>query len=152
MKQQLKKGYIVTAVIILSLIFMTYIIRNRPFNEFGTYLESEYPDLNSDGAKRVCDDYQIAIAELFKVTIKDYDQMSLEDTRVMMSLNKKIRILTLARKEVYKDYNVTNLEDRRKIDFFIKKSMAYKVVLVNKYLGASNENRNFIESYFYFNI
>ena len=153
MKHRIKKRYIITLVIVLFLIFVIftcYKIRNRPFHELETYLENTYPELTSDEAKVACTDIKIGVKELFKFALNKTQSSSLDEDMTKINLNEKMQILSLLPGEIHRKYNVTNKADILKIDKYCSTSIFHEIDLVMKYKGDNAENRNFIESYFFF--
>jgi hypothetical protein len=147
MKFEVKKGYLITIIILVLMIILAYKIRHRPIDNLNSYLERTYPNINSNEAKRACDDFKIDVKKLLKFVLQKGPLADSSAVQFVKSNN--LQTLLLTSNEMYKKYHITDKNDQVKVTDYIGNSMQYEIDMALKYLG-KHEKRNFLEKYFYF--
>jgi hypothetical protein len=158
MKLKLKTSYLVISIIVFILIIIGYIIRHRPIDNLNSFLLNNYPSVETNEAKQVCDRLKVESRKLLKYMIYKFphDSVDTPDSSVLFEYAREnnINIFITDRSEICKKYNIRNSADSLKVDEYLMNVMHWLIELKVKYLyGGSRENwkeRNFLERYFFF--
>jgi hypothetical protein len=158
MKLKLKTSYLVISIILFILIIIAYIIRHRPIDSLNSYLLKNYPSVETNEAKQVCDGIKVESKKLLKYIVYKFphDTVDAPDSSMLFEYAKShnMNILITDRSEICKKYNIRNSADSLKVDEYSLNVMRWVIELKVKYLyGGSRENwkeRNFLEKYFFF--
>jgi hypothetical protein len=154
MKLKIRKGYLITIILLLILIVIGYKIRYRPMNNLNSYLKSNYPKVETKEANYVCDEFRNEAKKMFKYIIYTNPYKDSSDFSIFMK-SKDLAVLNTNPVDISKKYNIKNSNDSIKVMGYITNSMYYIIDLKMKYLMPDGpdgvwKKRNFIERFFFF--